>query len=94
MSAAGAGAAAAVAAMNQALKAMGTIVKVEPPVFLKMVERQQEPLVIRAPRGVFWTKHAYLVGYKGFVFFTTSAEELRLPGSAEVVFAKSIYIPG
>ena len=94
MSGGAAAGAAAVAAMNQALKAMGTIVKVEPHVFLKMVERQTEPLVIRAPRGFFSSKQAYLVSYKGFVFYTALREELRLPAGAEVVVAESIYIPG
>lgn len=90
----GAAAAAAVAAMNQAIKSMGTIVKVEPDVFMKMVQRQEAPLVVRAKAGFLWNKHAYLVSYKGFVFYTLTGDELPLPGSAEIVVAKSIYIPG
>lgn len=89
-----AGAAAVAAAVMNAVRAMGTIVKVEPPVFLGIVQKQSDPLIVHAPYGVFGGKHAYLVSHKGFAFFTHSKEELRLPGNAEIVNAKSIYIPG
>ena len=36
----------------------------------------------------------YIVSYKGFAFFTVSKDELRLPPSAEVISADSMYVPG
>lgn len=89
-----AGASVAIAAMINAIRAIGVIVKVEPPVFLGIVQKQDEPLIVHAPYGVFGGRHAYLVSHKGLAFFTQSREELRLPGNAEIVNAKSIYIPG
>jgi hypothetical protein len=89
-----AGATVAIAAMIQAVRAIGVIVKVEPPEFLKIVEQQSEPLIVHAPYGVFGGKHAYLVSHKGLAFYTHAKGELRLPANAEIVNAKSIYIPG
>jgi hypothetical protein len=89
-----AGAVAAAAAVMNAVRAMGTIVKVEPDVFQQIVERQSEPLVVRAPHGYFSKKIDYVVSYKGLAFFTSSREELRLPPNAEIVQAQSLYIPG
>lgn len=86
--------AAAVAAMINALRAMGTIVKVEPAEFEKIVAKQNEPLVVRAPHGFFSKKVDYIVSYKGLAFYTSSREELRLPPNAEIVQAQSMYIPG
>ena len=73
---------------------MGVIVKVEPPEFLSIVAKQKEPLIVRAPHGMFSSKTDYLVSYKGLAFFTSSREPLTLPANAEIVAAKSMYVPG
>jgi hypothetical protein len=89
----GAAAAAAHAALVQATKASGVIVKVEPDAFLKIVNKNREALVVIAPGG-FWGKgYHYLTSYKGLAFFTKSRTELMLPGGAEVVSAQQIWIP-
>jgi hypothetical protein len=87
-----AGAAAAAAAIN-ALKAMGVVVRVEPQDFLRIVQRVPDALVVHSPQKFFGTRHYYLVSYKGLAFCTKSPEELRLPGSVEIVRARSIYLP-
>lgn len=69
---AGASAAAAAAAVAQAIKASGAIVRVEPADFMKILERQQEPLVVQASGGFFSTSYQYLSSYKGLAFFTKS----------------------
>ena len=89
-----AGAAAVAAAVMQAVRAMGVIVKVKPEDFLRIVERVPEPLVVRAPHGMFSKKTNYIVSYKGFAFFTVSKDEIRLPAAAEVIHADSMYVPG
>ena len=93
MSGAAAGAAVAAQIIN-AIRAIGVIVKVEPHDFLGIVERVSEPLVVYSPPRLFSPKHEYLVSYKGLAFYTKSREELRLPGKAEIVRARSLYIPG
>lgn len=87
-------AAAHAAAMAQAIKASGVLVKIEAPEFTRIVNRQEEPLVVRAQRGVFKKYWRYLTGYKGLAFIADSPDPLPLPGRAEVFDAKEIWIPG
>jgi hypothetical protein len=91
---AGASAAAAAAAVAQAIKASGAIVRVEPEDFLRILQRQQEPLVVHATGGFFSTSYRYLSSYKGLAFFTQSPAPLSLPSGCEVVRAQKIWIPG
>ena len=91
---ASAGAAAAAAAVAQAIKASGAIVRVEPEDFLRILRRQQEPLVVHATGGFFSTRYLYLSSYKGLAFFTKSPAPLNLPSGAEIVQAQRIWIPG
>ena len=90
----GGGAAAAAAAIARAIKASGTIVRVEPEDFVSLLKRQQEPLVVHAVGGFFTASHQYLTSYKGLAFFTKSPGALSLPGGCEVVEAQKIWIPG
>jgi len=88
----GAGAGAA-AAMAEAIKASGAVVQLEPSDFMTILGKIDEPLVVTA-QGGFWKKnHQYLTGYKGLVFFTKSAEPLRLPSRLELIKSKKISVP-
>lgn len=84
---------AAVAAMNNAIKAMGTIVTVEPEEFLNLLEMVEEPLIVTGMGGVVNKHYQYLTSYKGLAFFTKSVEKLPLPVKAELITAKKIMIP-
>ena len=88
------GAAAAAAAIAQAIRASGAIVRVEPVDFLSILDRQKNALVVHATGGFFSTNYQYLTSYKGLAFFTTSPEALSLPADVELVLAKAIWIPG
>ena len=74
-------AAAAGAAIAQAIKASGVIVRVEPVDFLGILKRQQGPLVVHATGGFFNTNYQYLTSYKGLAFFTKSDRPISLPES-------------
>jgi hypothetical protein len=87
-------AAGAAAAMAQAIKASGAIVRVEPVDFLYILRRQQEPLVVHATGGFLSTSYLYLSSYKGLAFFTKSPAPLDLPNDCEVIQAQKIWIPG
>jgi len=89
-----AGAAAAAAAIAQAIKASGVIVKMDPEEFLRILERQQAPLVVHATGGFFSTNYQYLTSYKGLAFFTKASSPLDLPHGTEVIESKAIWIPG
>lgn len=89
------GGAAAAAAAIQNARAMGVIVRLEPDGFLEIVSRQDAPLVVQSRQTVFFTtRFNYLTSYKGLAFFTSSGTPLEVPAHAEIVQAKSIWIPG
>jgi len=95
---ASAGSAAAVAAAHaalvQAAKASGVIVNVEPEAFLIIAGKTRGALIVTSVNNVWRKKiHHYLTSYKGLAFYTKTTHELALPSSAELVFAKQIWIP-
>ncbi len=89
-----AAAAAIAAAIAQAIKASGTIVNMEPDDFVLLLERIEEPLIVTATGGIFNTNYQYLTSHKGLAFFTKSPEKLPIPPQAELISAKTIWIPG
>ncbi len=88
-----AGAAAIAAAIAQAIRASGVLVRVSPDDFQKILRRVEQPLVIRATGGLFTSNHQYLTSYKGFAFFTKSSTEIILPVGTETIVANKIWIP-
>jgi hypothetical protein len=90
MAAAGAAAAAAIA---NAIKASGVLIRVAPNAFQTILRKVENPLVIYAKGGFFSTKHRYLVSYKGFAFFTKSSEQILLPPGVETIVAAKIWLP-
>ncbi|RKY10581.1 MAG: hypothetical protein DRP65_06395 [Planctomycetota bacterium] len=86
------GAGAAMAAIANAIKASGAIVRLEPQDFLDILARVAEPLVVYSPSGLL-TRHKYLTSYKGLVFFAASKQLLPIPESAEIIHAKKIWVP-
>ncbi|UCC73583.1 MAG: hypothetical protein JSV86_03195 [Gemmatimonadota bacterium] len=87
--------AAAAAAIAQAVKASGAIVRMKPDDFAQIVNRAEDPLVVMAVSKVFGkTSYKYITGYKGLAFYTKSSSQLPLGVRAELVHAKQIWIPG
>ena len=82
------------AQIAEAVKASGTVVRVEPAEFAKLLAKTNNPLVIYSEGGVISTNHQYLTNYKGFAFYTKADEEISLPATAEVIVADKIWIPG
>jgi hypothetical protein len=84
----------AAAAIANAIKASGAIVRVSPDDFMSILYRADNPLVVMAGK-TFWSGgYRYLTSYRGLAFFTKSDRPLELPGEAELIHAKSIWIPG
>jgi hypothetical protein len=90
----GAEAAAIAAMIANAVKASGTVVRIEPEEFLKILKKVDAPLVIYAEGGMISTNYQYMVSYKGFAFYCKADEPIELPKKAEVVVADKIWIPG
>lgn len=88
-----AAAAGAAAAIANAIKASGIIVRVDPVEFQNILGKIESPLVVCAEGGIFSTKYQCLVSYKGLAFFTQSTAPIVLPSSAETIMAKKIWVP-
>ena len=87
------GAAGAAAAINEAIKASGAIVQVEPEQFLRMLSKTESPLVVTAKTTFFRTRYKYLTSYKGLIFYAKSATPLELSMGVEVITAKKVSVP-
>jgi len=87
------GVAAVAAAIAQAIRASGVLVRVSPEDFQKILRQVEQPLVIYTTGGFFTSNHQYLTSYKGFAFFTKSATEIILPAGTETIVANKIWIP-
>lgn len=83
-----------VAILAEAAKASGTVVRVEPEEFAKILAKIESPLVIYMEGGLISTNHQYLVSYKGFAFYTKADQQIDLPKTTEVIVADKIWIPG
>lgn len=86
-------AAAAAAAIANAIKASGVVVRVSSDDFQSLLPRVRGALVVHAKGGLFSTKYRYLLSYKGFVFFTKSSEPIQLPVDVESISAAKIWVP-
>ena len=91
MTAAAAGA--AMAAIAQAIRASGVLVRVSPDDFQKVLRKVEHPLVICATSGLFKHYYQYLTSYKGLAFYTKSSSEIILPAGTETIIANKIWIP-
>ena len=83
----------AAAAIANAIKASGVIVRVDPVEFQNILHRIERPLVVCAERRIFSTKYQYLVSYKGLAFFTKATAQILLPSGTEAIIAKKIWVP-
>jgi hypothetical protein len=81
------------AAIANAVKATGVVVRLEPAEWLSILKRTDAPLVVVGRGGVFKKDYQYLTTYRGLAFFTKSPSPIVLPGRAEVIAAKSIAVP-
>ena len=85
---------AAAAAIANATKASGAIVKLPPQEFRKLLDKAERPLVVGARGGFMFSKYRYLFNYRGLFFTTLCAETISLPSGGEMIWAKKIWIPG
>ncbi|MFI5176301.1 MAG: hypothetical protein ACHQKY_15680 [Terriglobia bacterium] len=86
--------AAAQAAIAEAIKASGAIIRVEPSDFTTIIWKTENPLVVVAEGGFLKTNYQYLSAYKGLIFYTKAPTPLELGNRCEIIKAKSIWVPG
>jgi hypothetical protein len=87
-------AAAHAAAIANAIKASGVVVRVNQEDFENILRKSERPLVICATGGLISTNYQYLTSYKGFAFFTKCSVPLIFPPKVETIVANKIWIPG
>ena len=87
------GAAGAYAAIANAIKASGAIVKLKEEDFTKVLSRAENSIIITSRGGFMKKDFDYLTAYKGFVFYVRTKNEMNLPGNAEIISAQQIWIP-
>jgi hypothetical protein len=85
--------AAAHAALVQAVKASGVIVRLDPDEFLKIMDKNLDGLVVMHIGGTLNRGFHYLTSYKGLAFYTKSSKKLAFPNSVELIISKSIWMP-
>jgi len=88
------GAAVIAAIIANAIKASGTLVRIKPAEFERILSKTESPLVIYPEGGLISTSHQYLTSYKGFAFYCKSKDQIELPKRAELIIADKIWIPG
>ncbi len=79
--------------LSNAIKAYGSIIKIEPSDFIKILQKSNRPLVVETKYGLFSTKYKYLTSYKGLVFHCKSSNPILYGIDVEVVKAKKMSIP-
>lgn len=77
----------------QAVRASGVIVQLEPKEFQKILALTEKALVVVVYGGFLSSSYKYLLTYKGFAFYTKSRTQLSLPGDAQTVTAKKMWVP-
>jgi hypothetical protein len=85
--------AAIMAAIANAIKASGVVVRVTPEDFQRILAKADKPLVVWSKGGFFSRNYQYLTSYKGFAFHTKSGPPLDLSPKIETVLAEKIWIP-
>lgn len=94
MSTAGAGAAAGhYAAMANAVKAIGSIIKLDTEEFQRVLSLVDNPLIVTAEGRVFSRWYKYIFSFRGLTFYCKSNTELMLPGGVQIIRARKISIP-
>lgn len=87
------GGTAAAAAIANAIKASGAIVRLREEDFIKVISRSDKPVIIVSRGGFMKKDFDYLTAYKGFIFFVRTKNEINLPGDSEIISAQQIWIP-
>ncbi len=85
--------AANVAHIANAIKASGSVVKVEPDEFRKILDKIDSPLVVESVGGFFSVSYKYLTSYKGLAFYCKSPVQVEFDKNVEIITAKKIVFP-
>jgi hypothetical protein len=87
-------AAAAKAAIQEAIKASGAIVRIENTDFSRLISKMETGLVIESVSRFFGKEYyKYSTSYLGFVFYCKSNEKISISSRLEKINAKNMWFP-
>ena len=89
----GGAAAAAHAAMINAIKASGAVVRIEEEDFRNLISKMDSGLVIEKPGGSMFSNYKYSTSYQGFIFYCRSRDAITIPSRLEKITARRIWVP-
>jgi hypothetical protein len=81
------------AQQQNALKMNGVFVKLDAKDFLKLINENDDLLIVISETGIFTNQYQYLTSYKGFIFHCKSKEQLPLPSKHEKIWSQSVSLP-
>lgn len=81
------------AAMANAVKAVGSIIRLDTEEFTRVLGLAGDPLVVVASGGLFGKWYKYLFAFKGLTFYCKSNSEIMLHGGAQIIHSQKISIP-
>ena len=88
------GAGAAQAAIQQAIKASGAIIRIDNSEFSRLISKIESGLVVESVTRFFGAEYfKYSTSYLGFVFYCKSNEKISVPSRLEKINAKSMWFP-
>ncbi|MFT6828506.1 MAG: hypothetical protein ACJAZV_001799 [Roseivirga sp.] len=88
------GAGAAQAAIQQAIKASGAIIRIDATEFSRLISKIESGLVVESVTRFFGIENfKYSTSYLGFVFYCKSSEKISVPSRLEKINAKSMWFP-
>lgn len=79
--------------IQSALKMNGVFVKIEGHDFLRLINEQENLLIVYSKSGIFNNLYLYLTSYKGFIFYCKSKEQLPLPSKHEKIYSANVTLP-
>lgn len=79
--------------VQNALKMNGVFVKIEVNEFLKLINENENLLIVHNETGIFTNQYLYLTAYKGFIFCCKSKDQLPLPEKNEKIYAQRVALP-
>ena len=79
--------------LAQAVKATAGLIRIDAAEFQNILNRTENPIVVIAEGGFFSKSTRYLTSYRGFILYTQTRDPLHIPGRAEILRARSLWLP-
>jgi hypothetical protein len=79
--------------IQQALKMNGVFVQLTKEDFGKLINENEDLIIVVSKIGLFTTQYLHLTSYKGLVFYCKCKEPLPISSKNETIYSNSISLP-